>query len=175
VNNTSFRFTVPPGYEEVIDQSLIISLDPNSSAYSISSFVKSILYYELSGGSLSFYTAEKDSAINYDVPFFEFFSISCNTSNLQFESFVTATNDTFMIAQAIESTFFPDLQYSIAMTTFDSVSAFVLFTDATSTTKKEHVDDSFFQAILKSFQVYKTERKSTFLREEDYIERKRHN
>ncbi|MDA8648171.1 hypothetical protein N9L43_00085, partial [bacterium] len=118
--------------------------------------------------NLSFSVSDKDSAALFESPFFELFTLFSDTSEIQFDTFVTSRNDTFLVAHGIESFILPDLQYSVAYASFDSVSVLVKFSDA-KVSKKEHIDDSFFEAVLKSFQVYETDRESTFFREE-YLE-----
>ncbi len=168
VNGTSFRFTVPPGYEEILKKENYFSQDANATVYSPSSLLKAVVPFDLSRPMLSFSVSDRDSSELYKSPFLELFTFYYDTSEIQFEPFVTSRNDTFLVAQGLESLIFPELQYSIAITTFDSVSVLVRFSDATYS-KKEYIDDSFFEAVLKSFQVYETDRESTFFREE-YLE-----
>lgn len=173
VNNQSFRFTVPPGFEEFSEYKILVGQDPNASVYSTNSLLAAMGPFGGLGGMLAFSTSVSDSNDILDKSFFEFFAILTDTSEIQFEQFVTSSGDTFMVAQEIEPTFIPDLQYSIAFLTFDTVKVTVMLTDSKSS-KREFLDQSFFEAILKSFNRYETDRKSTFIRERELHVREHH-
>lgn len=170
VNGQSFRFTVPPGLEEVPIENVYFGRDPNSSIYATSSIVGAFGLYDIFGNSISFSTSNRDSLSIFEADFFDRLTVFGDTSDLQLEPFVTSRNDTFFVATGIKSTYLDNIEHSIAITTFDSVTVMVMFSQ-TTTTGQEFLDSSFFEAVLKSYNIYETDRKSTFLREEDFIDK----
>ncbi|XOV68802.1 MAG: hypothetical protein ACFHU9_06390 [Fluviicola sp.] len=176
VNGTSFRITIPPGFEEMNKEDRLKDGNPNIVAYTTQQLDDVNTLLPKKNNVLFFGTYETNDTLtaeNATTELINLYSALSDSIVHEKDTFVTNYSDTFIVSKytmlvSLGGKHFYIRNYS-AETQFDSIT-FSVHLGENIREGQTFLDPSFFYAILKSYRTYNTDRKSTFIREEDWNE-----
>ncbi|MCR9172782.1 MAG: hypothetical protein NXI10_09835 [bacterium] len=177
VNGTSFRFTIPPGFEEMNEEDHLEDGNPNVAAYTTQQLYEAQILFPRKTNLLYISNYETNDTIakeNGITELYDIYSMFSDSVILEKDTLTTNNFDTFSISTYTIFSSFGDIELSMriyeAECQFDSIS-FSVHLAENIREGQSFLDPSFFRAILKSYRVYETDRNSTFIRKEEWEEK----